>query len=201
MPTSSSTKIQTFTSPFQPELSSFIDRNVLVVGNHDSGKTTLLKRFAGLYITRDSEIFVLDTVSEHPTKSLICQLDAPELSKSIVLENTVVPQVSEYLNDYGKLIRIDLSPGLEASNKEGLSLEAKRLLREKHIDFASTLLLDVLNVTNRNGKEVVIISDEVDYRNAVLASAIDCKYIRIVMVPNSYEYSDVGFDDIIELVR
>jgi len=177
-------------------INSLTRKNVLVLGEHDHGKTLLLKRIARHYLENNIPVIVLDTVYQHEGKSLAHSIKKEFAPMAKMVETNSEEDIAILLNQGNRLILINLSDEIEESNRVKNS-ELRRLLRKNAFEKCDKILNDAVQAAK--GKEIAIIGDEVDYSMQSLTAAFEMKNIHIVLVPNEQNYLTVPFDVIIQV--
>ena len=97
------------------DVKQILHKNVLVIGDPNSGKTLLLEKIAYAYMEASIPVVLLDTTCYHKGKSLIYNLEASNSIQLFNEKNLDYEKIGDLLRSSKPIVAIDLSDSLEIS--------------------------------------------------------------------------------------
>lgn len=155
---------------YNKSFDSFLSNNIAIIGNRESGKTTLLEKIIEFYTNNNYSIILFDSATDHKTKSLLVKISKKFSCKNIFLSPEKIDIVFSNINKHsypfkelkkttGLLYLFDVSKYLE----EGF--ETENLSKRKKIrNLYKQLVFQILFVffpLIKNDKYVIIM-DEIE---------------------------------------
>lgn len=149
----------------------FDKNNIALLGERNSGKTTILFEIFEYWLRKGERIIVFDSATEHKEKSIIwkirkkynnyCYIDSPEEEQINVAWNAKnLTSFLEYekFKNLQSITLIDVAKYLELGHKEDI-LERKNIIRNLYKKFVLNCIRALID---NNIKHVKVIMDEIE---------------------------------------